>query len=497
MASFLGTIISSKDNALFVMSALQLVELLVQKLPDVYQTSFHREGVVFEIEALANDELSTVKAANEAALAVKTEPEEPSTPVAGPSTTTLPPPPALIDDVKPTIPGTGTGMSAALSSFLLDVGAPPSTVTPRRSSPHTDPADANIIRARVLGAKKTFEVEGDHKSAATAVLDDVADLVKRLCSPEATEAELRDSLRTIASQFSNLGQALSSFELLKSGLVDGLLEFVDIDGAVSSSDRRLMLFETFSDTTLSSPSPLTMLVKRLHESLGRLENFEVETAFNGVADSSRPSSSTLGRTMRVRLQADEGQDVPKQVSNMSVTIQAIAPLQALHDYLRPRIADGNYMTGSSLSSMFASYGAYGGLPIPRGSGSSASRLLSALAGVTGESGILGGSGLGASAIASSAPEPSRINPPAASANNAAPSSDQSRPQPRRSARLSAHGVGEADAPLAPEEPAPLSSSAPEPSILPSMPMDMDFDEYSDEEYDAEVSCQTTTAVEAD
>ena len=53
MASFLGTIISSETNPHFVLSALQLVELLVNKLPDVYQTSFIREGVVYEIEKLA------------------------------------------------------------------------------------------------------------------------------------------------------------------------------------------------------------------------------------------------------------------------------------------------------------------------------------------------------------------------------------------------------------------------------------------------------------
>jgi E3 ubiquitin-protein ligase TRIP12 len=473
MASFLGAIISSKDNASFVMNALQLVELLVQKLPEVYQTSFLREGVVFEIEALAEEDLTSVKAANAATAAVKTEPDDPSTPVAGPSNTAALPATALLDDIKPLIGG--AGMSSVLSSFLVETGGA-SAGTPRRPS-QVDPNDANIIRARVLGAKKIFDVNGDHKNAATAVLDELAALVKRLCLPEASEAELRDSLRDIASQFSNVGQALSSFELLKSGLVDGLLEFVDIGGAVSSSDRRTMLFDIFSDTALSMPSPLTMLVKRLHESLGRLENFEVETAFNGMADSSR-SSSSLARTMRIRLQAEDDQDVPKQVSSFSVTIQAIAPMQALHDYLRPRIADGNFMSGSSLSSMFA---AYAGLPIPRAGASGASRLLSALANAGAAAGAPGGSG---SAVASSAPAASRLNPPVPAAEE----SSTVKPQRRRSARLSAQGAAvEGDATTTESPAAALSSSAPEPSILPPMPMDMDFDEeYSDEDFDADV-----------
>ncbi|KAL7423043.1 Ubiquitin fusion degradation protein 4 [Cryptotrichosporon argae] len=434
MASFLGSIISSKDNASYVLSALQLVELLATKLPAVYQTSFLREGVVFEIEALANEDLSTKKAADE----VKTEPEDPSTPR-----------PNLLEDIKPLLPQ--GEIPTALASILYDPGS-----TPRKSAV-IDPNDANIIRARVIGAKKVFQLGGEMQNEATLVLDELGALIRRLCVPEATEAELRDSLREIAAQFSNVGQALSSFELLKSGLVDGLLDFVDIDGAVSALERRAILYDIFSDTALSSPSPLNMLVKRLHESLGRLESFEVEMAFGGSAD--RASSSTLGRSVRIRLQAEEGQDVPRQVAALSVTIQAIAPMQAIHDYLRPRVADGNYGS-SNLSSMFAAYAAGGG---------GAARLLSALA--SANAGLDLGVPLSSSAPARSAPPE-----PAAAESTRVPR------QRRRSARLSGRAD---DAPASAPEP---STSAPEPSMLPPMPMDMDFDDEDDyaDEYDAEV-----------
>ncbi|OCF37256.1 E3 ubiquitin-protein ligase TRIP12 [Kwoniella heveanensis BCC8398] len=419
MASFLCAIISSKDNPIFLQHALQLVELLATKLPEVYQASFLREGVVFEIDALAETEMAKEKAAKES-VQVKTE------------------------------PGGEENTSAT--------GSPSGPSTPKRSSSsYLDPSDANIIRARMLQAKKIFDSAGDHHQAATQVLNEIASTVQRLCRPEANEAELRDTLRQIASRFTNVEQALSSFEVLKSGLVDGLLEFVDIDGEVSSLSRRAMLFEVFSDTTLSNPSPLTMLVKRLHESLGRLENFDVEIAFGGTGDSARPSSS-LSKTMRIKLMAEEGEDVPKQVNQLSVTIQAIAPMQALHDYLRPRVADANY--GSGLSRMFAAYAAgMGG-----GGDSATSRLLSALA--AGRPG----------------------DPPRESSE--AQTSDK--PQRRRSARLSGQGVAaesaSASAPAPrPSTPPATASRAPVPSILPSMPMDMDFDDdYTDDDYDAEV-----------
>lgn len=350
----------------------------------------------------------------------------------------------------------------------------------------------------MIVAKKVFAAGGDDQHEATSVLNKLQEMVTKLCLPDAKEADLRDTLREAAEQFAGSGPALSSFELLKSGLVDGLLEFVDIDGTVSSAQRRAILFEAFTASSGPTGTALFMLVKRLHESLGRLETFEVETAFGGSSDPARPSSS-LSRTIRVRLQAEEGQDIPKQVSALSVTIQAIAPLQQVHDWIRPRVADANYASGG-LSGILAAYAA-SGLSAGRGGAGSASRLLSALAGA----GIHGGLGDTPTStqqpqLATSAPESSSrlALPPPVNATPPSKTTGAGETSPkvtrRRSARLSAQGTGNETSTAATEAPATatpaaaaLSSSAPEPSILPAMPVDMDFDEeYSDEEYDAEV-----------
>ncbi|WWC88486.1 uncharacterized protein L201_003397 [Kwoniella dendrophila CBS 6074] len=497
MASFLCAIISSKDNPTFVQHALQLVELLATKIPEVYQASFLREGVVFEIDALAEREMAkeVKEKADREAAAVKTEPEEKDEKTAGPSTSTPSNIPAIPDDLKPLL--SLAGLHGGISLLPDTLGG---LSTPKRSSTSMlDPSDANIVRARMLQAKKVFDVGGDHHQAATQVLDEISAMVKKLCGSDANEAELRDTLREIASRFANADQALSSYELLKSGLVDGILEFVDIDGEVSSADRRAMLFEVFSDTTLSNPSPLTMLVKRLHESLGRLENFDVEIAFGGGTDASRPSASSLSRTMRIRLQAEEGEDIPKQVSALSVTIQAIASIQALNDYLRPRVADKNY--GSGLSRMLAAYAS-----MPGGGGNATSRLLSALAGAGGGGPLerLGEPTIGSGSVPA-ATTSSQTKPKAAEGEDQtnktkqepkAESSTSNKPQRRRSARLSAQNTGEssATAPAVPVEPSTPPTAAAQAeatlqSILPSMPMDMDFDDdgYSeDDDYDHEV-----------
>ena len=74
-------------------------------------------------------------------------------------------------------------------------------------------------------------------------------------------------------------------------------------------------------------------------------------------DSKRSSPSLLARQLRLRLVADEDEsDVPRNLHNIIVSIHAIATFQALHDYLRPRVA-GLLSSGSRLSGMLAALAA--------------------------------------------------------------------------------------------------------------------------------------------
>lgn len=508
MASFLGTIISSETNPHFVLSALQLVELLVNKLPDVYQTSFIREGVVYEIEKLAETETKAAQKAKEDEASEDVKPDLEQLAQAGPSVSSvLTRPPVPFPSVLE-----GSKIDFALMKELYEAegGSGPMNSIWQMAAKKSPAGlamidlDCNIWRARVLGAKKIFDVEGDDKNEAKLVLDKLSALNSQLSKQAATEGELYDALKEIASQFSSAGSSLSSFELLRGGVIDGLLHFVDIDGTVSSDQRRSMLYEIFAETApSSSASPMTILVKRLHESLGRLETFDVESAFNGVADATRPSASALSRTLRVKMTAEPGQEVPKGLNNIVLSIQAIAPLSALHDYLRPRVVDSSYTTGSGISRMLAAMSAGGsGVPagsmgIPGGSDSAipgSSRTLAVPGRAQAQAQAASAASASAPDLASSAPQGSLLG---ASSKPPAPKNNR-----RRSARLSAQNpeaeieaeagpstVAEAStsAPDLAAEHAQLSSSAPAPSNIPMLNMDMDFDEeYSDEEYGEEM-----------
>jgi E3 ubiquitin-protein ligase TRIP12 len=66
----------------------------------------------------------------------------------------------------------------------------------------------------------------------------------------------------------------------------------------------------------------------------------------------------LARQLRLRLVAGDDSDIPRNLHNIVVSIHAIATFQALHDYLRPRVA-GLLGNGSRLSGMFAALAASG------------------------------------------------------------------------------------------------------------------------------------------
>jgi E3 ubiquitin-protein ligase TRIP12 len=254
--------------------------------------------------------------------------------------------------------------------------------------------------------------------------------------------------------------------------------------------------------TNDSQTPFAIFVKKLQESLTRMESFDVVTVTQGMdgtllgtkvqhlakltcsSDSKRSSSpSLLARQLRLRLVAAEDGDIPRNLSNIVVSIHAIATFQALHDYLRPRVS-GTLVGGSRLSGMLAA--------------------LAAGAGRTSTSALASGS-------SASAPLPMpRVPLPEASTSSAGPSSASAPPaqiERRRSQRLrakdgpssSSSSENVVDAPARPADEPAASTSEPgvDSEVAPSAggetaPSDTivndepDYGDFTDEEVDAEV-----------
>jgi E3 ubiquitin-protein ligase TRIP12 len=172
-----------------VIGSLQLVDLLMAKVPAEYKPAFRREGVFHEIEALASRDVTSSKAKDKD----KESSDAPTPESAG--TPVIP----LLSASGAVIPG-----FKKLSSLSLE------------------PEDAITLRSRVIRFKYFTDPEQFEPDSTFQTLQQ---LVGRLSIPEASENELFDVLKALAGLFDSPYTSVSSFELIQSGLVDGLLHF--------------------------------------------------------------------------------------------------------------------------------------------------------------------------------------------------------------------------------------------------------------------------------
>ncbi|KAJ7066382.1 ubiquitin-protein ligase [Mycena amicta] len=429
VASFASSILSSKDHPTLVIGALQLVDLLLAKVPTSYKPAFRREGVFHEIEMLSARVLVSVKPKEKES---KDKDKETSESPAPSDTPDIPPP-----------------ASAAMPA--------------KKVSSMLEPEDAITLRARVIQFKYLSE---DEKGEGDGSFGSLQQLVERLAQ-DGTEKEATEVLYELAELFGGPHSSVSSFELLQSGVVDGLLQFAtDPERNLNLVSRKELLLDAFVGrrSKHGNNSPFATFVKKLQESLTRMESFEVVTVTPGVDDSKRSSPSLLARQLRLRLvAADDQSDVPRNLHNIVVSIHAIATFQALHDYLRPRVA-GLLGSGSRLSGMLAALANSGFAAVPR-------------------------------APATEDPMPAPPAPPAESSSAGAAAASSSSGAPltrRRSQRLSAKNAATAAAAAEPEGTsesatgANASSSSGEGAPSSNM-LDADMADFTDEdEVDAEV-----------
>ncbi|PFH51865.1 hypothetical protein AMATHDRAFT_141636 [Amanita thiersii Skay4041] len=323
IASFASSILSSKDHPSLVISALQLVDLLLAKLPQLYRPTFRREGVFHEIETLAARVLTQTP---------KTKEKDPAS---APDSGSVTP--------APTIPVSSIPGYRKLSSLSLE------------------PEDAITLRARVIQFRY---LKADEEKDQDGAFGTLRRLVERISIRDTTEKDLSEALKELADLFGSPHSSVSSFELMQSGVVDGLLRMAtDQDRLVSIGRRKELLFNAFVSRRAkhlnSAQTPFSTLVKKLQESLTKLESFDVVTVAQSLdADSKRSSPSLLARQLRLRLQTSDDTDIPRNLQNIVVSIHAIATFQALHDYLRPRVA-GVIGSGSRLTGMLAAIAAAG------------------------------------------------------------------------------------------------------------------------------------------
>ena len=274
MASFLAAILSSRDQAPLVTNALQLVELLLVKMADAYQYFFRREGVMHEIERIADAPLVAPKS------------KHPRSPTRAHKKSA-----SESSDVGPTPP---SGLARSLAHHAANVADAFDPVLPPSAALSTAEAQAQdviTLRARHL-RDKYAAADSEPALKAACALGTIKDLVKDLdasleAEAKTTRKQAYSLVQSVALLFSDERNPLSSFELLESGLVDGLLRFATAPSASLSTSKRQELLAKALMPQLDNASPtpaFAVLVKRLQDSLSRMEQFEVTLAAASPSD---------------------------------------------------------------------------------------------------------------------------------------------------------------------------------------------------------------------
>lgn len=371
-ASFLASILSQEDHPSLVMFALQASELLFERLEDIYQYQFHREGVVGEIKKLADRPL---------AVDLK------------------PPKSNETDDVADGEGGeneqTKTNAKSQnennddVSDHEDDDEDDDEDDEPEDEENDDDREDEEEIAARhrhddmddsqssdssddeelpppiaisgvddlvIMRAKKFLEkydtVKGrELKEKATKIRTDLHKLATDIesCYSQQPPTSSGNHLFTRLASFFD-GDALESItssELLDSGIIRVLVQVLSNDSSAKGS-ARANLVSAFMESTsrgnikttsaTSATTPFSVLIQKLQDLLSRAEHFEVLTVNNNASESSRSNAtSMLSRQIRLKLTADADSDIPLTYRDMIVSIHAIATFKALDDYLRPRI----------------------------------------------------------------------------------------------------------------------------------------------------------------
>ncbi|KAK6538929.1 Ubiquitin-protein ligase, variant 2 [Orbilia ellipsospora] len=345
-ASFLASILSQKDHSSMVAGALQVSELLLRRLPDIYRYHFHREGVVSEIRKLAEQELNLPEDTDDSnddeeddededAMRDDKETSEPASepPVKDGNASSDN---SNEDENEETNDDEEDSSSASESSSLRRLAATVNLTVDQWI----------IVRARSFIEEHDKDVDSAAKKEAEKVLKTIRDLVNSLETVDKPKAVFEQ----LAKYFQNTNSltSISSFELSHSQLVEGLLNVLTgEDGGRKKATRREFL-EVFMGQTdpKDGSSPFSVLIAKLQELLSRSEHFEVNTVHHNAYDGSRSPASMLAKQLRLKLIADENSEIPKPYRNIMVSIHAIATFKALDDYLRPRIALSEQPRGS-------------------------------------------------------------------------------------------------------------------------------------------------------
>lgn len=340
--------------------ALQIAEILMEKLPGTFSKMFVREGVLHAIDALI--------VAGSLGTPSQTSNDKDNDSVPGSSRSRR---------YRKRVGNSNADLSSAEDTKnLASIGSPPNSIEL--------PSVNSSLRVTVSSCAKSFKDKyfpSDPEATEVGITDDLLHL-KNLCmklnvgvDEQKTKSKGKSKASAIryadhsATREENLvgviaeilgelskGDGVSTFEFIGSGVVAALLNYftcgyfskdriseANLPKLRQQAIRRYKSFVTVALPTNvkeASAVPMSILIQKLQNALSSLERFPVVLSHTSRSSSlsSRPSGlSALSQPFKLRLCRAQGEKSLRDYSSNVVLIDPLASLAAVEDFLWPRI----------------------------------------------------------------------------------------------------------------------------------------------------------------
>ncbi|GLT47885.1 hypothetical protein SLA2020_215420 [Shorea laevis] len=335
ISSFLAGIFTRKDHHILLL-ALQIAEMILQKLSDVYLNSFIKEGLFFAIDALLTPEKCSQS--------------------------------MFLVNGGFHLPSDSSQKSSGrevLKCLCYAFNAGPS-----HSASET--GNCKIEKDSVCNLAKQIKTNYfapdlfDSQKGVTDILQNLKELSHALSdlmsmpingdTPDQNQEKFSSILRQIMEKITGR-EPVSTFEFIESGILKSLVNYlsnglyhgdkVELNGVNSHLCVLGKRFEVFARLLLSSTDfliedlPLLVIIQKLQSALSSLENFPVVLSHDFKQ---RHSYATVpnGHTttypcFRVRFIREEGETCLCDYSEHAVTVDPFSSLDAIENFLRPKV----------------------------------------------------------------------------------------------------------------------------------------------------------------
>ncbi|KAI8337685.1 hypothetical protein BC941DRAFT_425909 [Chlamydoabsidia padenii] len=372
LSVFLVGLLAQQEHSTFVIDALFQAEHLLKKLPGIYCSVFQREGVYYEIDALANKSLIEVGTLVENQhLVDEGRGLQQSDDMSIMSNATGPPSSPRSLDIPTSANNTTGGRNPTLqtqqhqhqSNTTLQSTSIPPLKNDKTGIGHGSLRKYIILHAQYLlkeynDVARGLTKDGDSPDLMVNTVDELKKLSDGLVGTK-DDPTARIILEKIVSYINGSSRGISGFELLRSGVVDALLDYLTQQSDTSDHSRhytaslcrrRNTLYTIFMETikldeengVLASPA-LRLLVKRLGTLFTQFERFEVvspldSSSYASSSDSIRNPVQLLAKQIRIRL-TGQGPGIPTEYQHLIVATHAVATFRVLEEYLLSQIDD--------------------------------------------------------------------------------------------------------------------------------------------------------------